>query len=834
MHQLILLYRDQELRFTVHESPDYYKLKCSVFNDDKKTDLIGEAWIDLSAVVIPGGGQSDMWHQLQFKGKYAGDVRMELTYYDTRPKDETVVEKRREKERVRQEQANDTSNDVAGPRRFGPREVKRRPLPTDPLKPSGEVRPSLPEQSHSAPLPQLHPQEQPYNPQQKPFSNPWAPDAYHHSLPASQYSQHGDGVSSDEPFDHEFSTISNDYQQYPLSLPPVSTQYTCPNYDRLLGAGTDVYDLPFVRPVFPATPAQSLHQTPPHNEHHPYPTPSPPIQSGSSPHSAPLPYGSSPPFLDQNQRTRESVEPQGSVSFRGYSTSPTKNDVFRDSPLRQSISQHEIDPGFEEQYDVSEDEGPPPPPPAHRNPMQTSVSLPNIDDSMLPVQVPRPLNLSATSRRMSPFDRSPLQSIERNFGPGYQNSQPTHPVPAETEDPPIAYSKPVYTPVNHRPGGGSKDRPISGVENTPPSLRSGYSRSMEETEDPIRHDDQHMYSESMINADSPRNRVINRLDRVPVRYERPHVEDDPQMHISGTPIVKPQARTPDSRSVPRRKAVSPQPFPAPDEKRMSAVPFGPDSYDVFNPSSPLSSSVAGPESRYETPEQAKEAARQHEVEKLRDVGPIIGNDGRVIDPSDHLPTDTWAPEPVRKNRKPEMVIRYKTKEPAQRMPNGYGSSPGSARPHSIAGSVYGSSPIASDSPSGMGQQKHGRNRLQKQMPGRPLPTQPYQQSHSSPAVPMANHNTPSPRSNFPPRPDLSEYPLYGQQNHRNSYGGSSRGMPVVPPPVPGKIPISPISPTNGHGGYGGMDALSAELSTIDIGSGGSSRGGRRTRRGYGF
>ncbi len=39
--------RDQELRFTVHDSPDYYQLKVSVFNDDKKTELIGEAWLNL-------------------------------------------------------------------------------------------------------------------------------------------------------------------------------------------------------------------------------------------------------------------------------------------------------------------------------------------------------------------------------------------------------------------------------------------------------------------------------------------------------------------------------------------------------------------------------------------------------------------------------------------------------------------------------------------------------------------------------------------------------------------------------------------------------------------
>jgi hypothetical protein len=313
----------------------------------------------------------------------------------------------------------------------------------------------------------------------------------------------------------------------------------------------------------------------------------------------------------------------------------------------------------------------------------------------------------------------------------------------------------------------------------------------------------------------------------------PRVEDEQQTFTSEAPFVKPRAISPDSRIVPKRKAVSPQPAPGQGEKRLSVVPFGPDSYDVFNPSSPLSESVSGPENRYETPEQAKEAARQHEVQKLRDQGPIIGNDGRVIDPSDHLPLDTWAPEPERKNRKPEMVIRYKTKETTQRTPHGYGSSPGSARPHSIAGPAYGSSPLAVESPTGLVQQKHVRNRLQKQMPGRPLPVQPYQQTHSSPAVPTASYNTPSPRSNYPLVPDLSEYSIYGHQNQRNSYGGNPGGPYGEAPPIPAKVPISPTSSNDRYAGYGGMDALSAELSTIDIGAGMGGRGAR-TRRGYGF
>ncbi|KAF1808417.1 hypothetical protein P152DRAFT_364841, partial [Eremomyces bilateralis CBS 781.70] len=138
---------DQELRFTVHDSPDYYSLKLSVFNDDKRTELIGEAWVSLDDVVVPGGGQSDMWQNLGCKGKYAGDVRLEITYYDTRPKPE------KPKEPVHPEQQFDEQRDrvnsgVAGPRRDTP--IKRRPLPSNPT--SASQSPNV-DVDHGRPLP---------------------------------------------------------------------------------------------------------------------------------------------------------------------------------------------------------------------------------------------------------------------------------------------------------------------------------------------------------------------------------------------------------------------------------------------------------------------------------------------------------------------------------------------------------------------------------------------------------------------------------------------------------------------------------------------------------
>ncbi|KAK1968178.1 hypothetical protein LY78DRAFT_448865 [Colletotrichum sublineola] len=132
---------DQELRFPVHDSPDYYQLKVSVFNDDKKTDLIGETWIDLKDIIVPGGGQNDIWRNLVFKGKYAGEVRMEITYYDQRPKPEKPAAKPKPVEAEPTENHHGTI-----PRK----QIKRRPLPSDPFTGEAPAAPS-PDQAATPP-----------------------------------------------------------------------------------------------------------------------------------------------------------------------------------------------------------------------------------------------------------------------------------------------------------------------------------------------------------------------------------------------------------------------------------------------------------------------------------------------------------------------------------------------------------------------------------------------------------------------------------------------------------------------------------------------------------
>ncbi|RKF81075.1 putative c2 domain containing protein [Golovinomyces cichoracearum] len=128
---------DQELRYTVHDSPDYYQLKVSIFNDDKKTDLIGETRIDLRDIIIPGGGQNDVWHNLNYKGKYAGEIRVEITYYDTRIKQEKVETSRMGTPKMIESDCMLDDGQIVS--RQPKQSVKRRPLPSDPV--TGEISP---------------------------------------------------------------------------------------------------------------------------------------------------------------------------------------------------------------------------------------------------------------------------------------------------------------------------------------------------------------------------------------------------------------------------------------------------------------------------------------------------------------------------------------------------------------------------------------------------------------------------------------------------------------------------------------------------------------------
>lgn len=149
------LFRDKELRFPVRNSPDYRTLKITVFNDDKKTDLIGECSLRLDRILVAGGGTDDGWRGLKCKDKYAGEILVELTFWDMRPtpeqtrkSEETAVYRERERDEKKER---DVPRKIGGAREMGFREkaTKRRPLPSDP----SHSREDLNQPSQPAPEP---------------------------------------------------------------------------------------------------------------------------------------------------------------------------------------------------------------------------------------------------------------------------------------------------------------------------------------------------------------------------------------------------------------------------------------------------------------------------------------------------------------------------------------------------------------------------------------------------------------------------------------------------------------------------------------------------------
>lgn len=141
-----------------------------------------------------------------------------------------------------------------------------------------------------------------------------------------------------------------------------------------------------------------------------------------------------------------------------------------------------------------------------------------------------------------------------------------------------------------------------------------------------------------------------------------------------TPVVKPRATSPGvgsrhsplpvddrmsrlpGRSMPTRKSVSPRPPPlSADEgpRQIAGVAFNPDSFDVYNPRA----------SRSPVPGNSDDERPGSSME-FNDKGQIVTFSGRVVDASDHLPVDNWAPEP-----EPKGTIKEKPSR-ARIQPNG--------------------------------------------------------------------------------------------------------------------------------------------------------------------
>ncbi|KAL6721473.1 hypothetical protein ACLMJK_000576 [Lecanora helva] len=807
---------DQEMRFTVHESPDYYQLKVSVFNDDKKTELIGETWVALEQIVVPGGGQNDVWHTLNCKGRFAGEIRIELTYYDTRPREEKP-EKRRQSAPL-DAPTGQTVSGVVGPRQ--PKPVKRRPLPADPT-----------DLSQSSPLSQTPPKAH------QRYAE--SPDDYgFESTPqsASQQSRVQNGVPRES--SSEFQQHGRHLQQSSMGIasspqqPPPGHYHMMPPNDSS-SSRQEEYD---------------IHESFLQNEYH-YEDPI----SFEDKHGDD--WQSRRPLTQPLQNVQGMIHAHSSpamVDARPHQNAPRPQPQYLGSSPPKSYSFHE---GLEQRrslrdtYDHQEqqymahvsDQASPPPPPAHRN--SGSQPMPDFQNcgqqgQFAPVPATAPLNVRYGRGSIA---GSPLSQVQSN---------PSHVDYQSSTSPSTSHSHPYTAPsVSSNTSYGQlrnqrSQSPIRDLENSvPPSLVPGYEPSIAEDEtNRIMHEKRmsahHQYSNpprplyqqatSPTHAPQPRPQQVSRPRNAPQpHYQQVATSMPPSMPQSrlhnaahaqerrayrqSAPMMQQQAMSPDPRT-PVRKSVSPHPDSAPTERRHSEIPFSPDAFDAFNPALNAANSVNEPGARYNTPEQAKEASRQHERQEKLGDGPIIGNDGRIIDPSDHLPTDTWAPEPEQKMPKkgPQVTMRFR------HSPQGAHPMPAQRRPpveHSM------SSPAYIDTRDRVSPNTAGRARLQKKTPGGMV------QQASSPLVPTLDT---APRSS-PLRSSESTYPLrerenYGGHDSSPGYGRPSSGN--VPPPIPGKVPLG-----------GGQEdwntrALSEEMQRIDIGVGGGQRGPRRTR--YGF
>ncbi|KAL8879427.1 MAG: hypothetical protein Q9198_002952 [Flavoplaca austrocitrina] len=839
---------DQELRFTVHESPDYYQLKVSVFNDDKKTELIGETRISLDEIVIPGGGQNDTWHHLHCKGRFAGEIRIELTYYDTRPKEDKPPE--RSTESIKDGHQDPARESVGGPR--GPKPLKRRPLPANPV---GIPRPGMPEHAHSSPLPQptqptIH-QPIPSYPDPRGHKEHWMeelpPSANRHAFPQHSNSM-GSPIGHDtynrqqmngyggtlQDYNDQF--IEHAHMQNPTMHMPTpnyleghAEQYTeqhaatQPRYNHQSDAKfhdtyRDAYEMNTRHTSLPPFAAHDRDQS--SAEHmtamqHDICSQSPPT----------MPHGNSMPDVRDPGQTRFLPQQPQRHSLPGgrWYSEPT--------PVHQHIPNGLYEPFQEQQEPVAEDDVPPPPP-AHRtnsgiNPSPLGNGR-SHSESCVPIPGTAPLNIR---KERGSFSNSPLSQVQTN--PSYVNdlpsSSPSHPPhyaqisnPSATRQ---AHTAPAGRESCHRrsvsPVRNGNPLPLSLVPGYEPPTKTMQTESTMYNDTPSRGHSNNVSATQQYSPSPARSNQTRPHHAATVSSQSPHQAlervPDRRPHRASASAVQPQGMSPDPR-LPPRKSVSPQPQSDSNDRRKSGIPFGPDSYDAFNPFVSSGSAAGSPGARYETPDQAREAAIQHDREKKLGDGPIIGSDGREIDPSDHLPTDTWAPEPESKAPKKTAQVNFRFRnspQGAQPMPQS-GRRPlydSSARPVSISTPIYNSN--ANSTNDNISPSSAARARLQKKT--RVSPAQP----NSSPIEPTVNTALQNPVL----RSTASDYPLREHENY--GYGNSptnSRHSPGgIPPPIPGKVPIAMAQEDWRR------DPLSEELSRIDIGVGGGRT--RRTRFG---
>lgn len=87
------------MRFNLRDNSEQKQLKLTVLDkNDSKPELIGDTVLDLQPVFDSNPRDGfDQWHELTYKGKYAGEVYLEMTFYPTKPNIPPKVERKKKK-----------------------------------------------------------------------------------------------------------------------------------------------------------------------------------------------------------------------------------------------------------------------------------------------------------------------------------------------------------------------------------------------------------------------------------------------------------------------------------------------------------------------------------------------------------------------------------------------------------------------------------------------------------------------------------------------------------------------------------------------------------------
>lgn len=836
---------------------------------------------------MPGGGQSDTWHSLQYKSKYAGEIRMEITYYDSREKPARAAE------RVKQTTANAPDNSresshgsLAGPRQPKP-VVKRRPLPADPTAP------------HSSPVSAVDHRQTPPRAFQTPekFITTQSPlQNIEYNAAAQQQHQSGPRQRPSEHYSHGSRYDQNDQPQS-YRQPPGTIAYA-PAPHSLEGDHYEIYDPQQGSEYIPGSNILDRHDEPLSYERSQPHTPQGRHNDSYDEYEEPASPGTRPPPPPAHRSHQASPAVHPLPSSNSYNNLPPQNARFdairqehhrhsmpeyteqrsydpysptRESPtrVRGEVEAHgELPPrhhSFDDRYNAHDmqpyvEDAPSSPMPysagGPRTPQydhRPQYSDRNYDAASSPA--PRNLNGRGSAQSARPSGTPSHSSYGSHASSGSplayrdgsymgsrastsqqslpnQYSQTSNYGSQKTQSAPF-HQRPVSRGQDVSPGGHMPQLPSTLVAGMDPVIsqeitdriysdtRKGHSSYA--TPPRGRHQEQHQprqqYAHGYSRSDAPVNYAQERNS--PYDPNRSSMSNGTYTPVTKPRPISPMRNTPNGSATHRavspnpapgsipRKSVSPSPMHQ-EQRRLSGVPFGPDAFDVLNPNV---TPVKAVESAYDTPAHAIDPAAK-----------IIMHDGREVDPSDHLPEHSWAPEP-------EVRTPKKTPEPPRGRPSPAGAQPmppSGRRPLRVqppgASPSY-SSPYVNTTGT-MSETNSpitaGRNRLQKRdnraMPG----------GASSPLAPVSPYHD----NNFNARSLPRSHTVDFVGERENGYASGSPGgyqRQGYGPPVPAKvaIPQSYGMTTPVPGPEDSAWALLEEMKSIDLGNG----KGRRKRFG---